>query len=440
MKRVLFMGGHPRMADNIKALDFKVFSDQSFGAVSAHSITEFFDNQNIPFNKALESLMNNPKVKSRANLLVTFMTGKSYFKSNSFRTRITIILFSQYRTVDFSTLKIVLRHFFRVQTFLSLIAFILGFLRFSPIVFKRILAIGIEESELLEKLLDFVDPDLLIFLDNGNNELFFLLSIMPKRAKMIYVFYVYSWDNASTKCFIPDRFDHVGAWNHDQIDEIIDISRFPKRNIFVAGSLLADKSYSTYNNVRRSSFQCGQGELLLIGMFNKSNEAQYLLKINEILKSGKSPYKSITYRPHPQSRSNLKKAIQFKLEEHGITVDTSKNFNVKKFDGVISLPTSMILEVIVSGIPLVVFAPIENQHRAHPSELFNWSHFEKLKSLNLFTVSSNLKNLERILESGIPAQNKELDVKFQSIFPNFQNSYELRAKEEINRIFSSTYD
>lgn len=440
MKRVLFMGGHPRMADNIKALDFKVFSDQNFDAVSAHSITEFFDNQNIPFNEALESLMDNPKIKSRANLLVTFMTGKSYFKSNSFRTRIRIILFSQYCVDDFSTLKIVLRHFFRVHTFLSLIAFILGFLKFSPIVFKRILAIGVKEAELLEKLLDFVHPDLLIFLDNGNNELFFLLSIIPKRAKMIYVFYVYSWDNASTKCFIPDKFDYVGAWNYDQIDEINDISRFPKRNIFVAGSLLADKSYCTYNNVRRSSFQYGQGKLLLIGTFNKSNEAQYLLTINEILKSGKTPYKSITYRPHPQSRSNLKKAIQFKLEEHGITVDTSKNFAVKKFDGVISLPTSMILEVIVSGIPLVVFAPIENNHRAHPSELFNWRHFEKLKSLKLFTVSSNLNSLKRILESGIPVQTKELDVKFQSIFPNFQNSYEMRVKEVIERILSSISD
>ena len=158
------------------------------------------------------------------------------------------------------------------------------------------------------------------------------------------------------------------------------------------------------------------------------------------MKSGKTPYKSITYRPHPQSRSNLKKAIQFKLEEHGITVDTSKNFTVKKFDGVISLPTSMILEVIVSGIPLVVFAPIENHHRAHPSELFHWRHFEKLKSLNLFTVSSDLNSLERILKSGIPVQIKELDVNFQSIFPNFQNSYEMRAKDVIERILSSITD
>jgi len=440
MKKVLFMGGHSRMADNIEALDFEILGDRNFQAISAHSVTEFFDNQNIPFNKALESLMNNPKVKNRANFLVTFMTGRSYFKSNSFRTRIKIILFSQYRIADFLTLKIVLRHIFRIQSFLNLIVFILGFFRFSPVVFKRILAIGIKETELLEKLLNFAGPDLLIFLDNGNNELFFLLSVMPKRAKTIYVFYVYSWDNASTKCFIPARFDYVGAWNQDQIDEIVDISRFSRRNIFVAGSLLADKSYSNYKNICSSSFQYGRGKLLLIGTFNKSNEAQYLLKINEILKSGKTPYKSITYRPHPQSRSNLKKAIHFKLEEQGISVDTSKNFTVKEFDGVISLPTSMILEVIVSRKPLVVFAPIENQHRAHPFELFNWRHFEKLKALNLFTVCNNLNNLEQILEIGIPTQNKKIDLKFQSIFPYFQNSYELRVKEEIKRILFSIKD
>jgi hypothetical protein len=433
MKKVLIMGGHPPMAEKIKALKFDQLNKRIFKIECAHLISECFDKRDVPFNVVLDTLLSNAKLNFRAQILVTFMTGKNYRKSYSFKTRIRMILFSQYKTVDFRTFKLVIRHMLRFKTLLHLVVFILGSLHFSRTFFLYILGIRVKEVKIFENLLEFIKPDILFLLDNGNNAIFFLLNIMKKRKNTKYVFVVYSWDNASTKLFIPNLFDFVGAWNRDQIDEIYEISNFKRDKMFVLGSKLADNSYSKYNSSYSDSISSNR-KLLFIGMFNKFAEAEILLEINNFLETKNTYYSSITYRPHPLSSSSSKKIKIFELEKKGIIVNTSKDLDITDYDGIICLPTSMILEVIVARVPTIFFIPDDKRYRAHPCDLFNWHHFQNLNTLKYLTTSKNLESLLGFLEKGIPSSSYKIGNSFQNIFPKFELDYESRIVEFIDKI------
>jgi hypothetical protein len=439
MRKVLIMGGHPPMAEKVKALKFDHLTSRNFKIESAHSISDYFDKHNIPFKVALDRLMNNAKLNFRAQILVTFMMGKNYRKSYSFKTRIRIIFFSPYKIIDFYTFKIVMRQLFRFKTFLHLVVFVFGALHFSRTLFLYILRIGVKEVKIFENLLEFKKPDMLFLLDNGNNAIFFLLNIIKKKKNIKYVFIVYSWDNTTTKCFIPKIFDYVGAWNQEQISEIHLMSGFEKENIFVLGSSLADKSYANYNNSLRSSkLTTDKRRLLFIGMFNKSEEVNYLKKIKNFLDHNETPYNSLTYRPHPQSRSSEKKAWKFDLESFGVIIDKSENFSVLEFDAVICLPTSMLLEVIVSRLPLILFLPKDRKYRADPYDFFSWTHYKSLRTLNFIPRAENeFELLTQLQKEHLPLIDS-IPIQFQNIFPNYGSPFEARLKEFIESMIGKS--
>lgn len=437
MQKVLIMGGHPPMAERIKVLKFDHLNSQIFKTECAHSISECFDERNIPFNVVLDTLMNNAKLNFRAQILVTFMMGKNYHKSYSFKTRIRIILFSPYKIIDFQTFKIVMRHIFRFKTLLHLVVFMLGALHFSRTFFLYILRIGVNEVKIFENLLEFVKPNMIVLLDNGNNAIFFLLNIMKKKKNVKYVFIVYSWDNTSTKCFIPKIFDYVGAWNQEQISEIYSISGIEKENIFVLSSSLADKSYANYSNALQSNkLKTDKFRLLFIGMFNKCEEIDYLINIKKFMDQNQTPFNSLTYRPHPLSRSSEKKARKFDLESYGISIDKSNDFSVLEFDAVICLPTSMLLEVIVSRLPLILFIPKDRKYRANPFDIFSWTHYKSLRTLNFIPSAESEFELITQLQKGYLPLIQSIPIQFEKIFPNYGTSYEVRLKEFIESIFS----
>lgn len=439
MRKILIMGGHPPMAERIEALKFDHLNEGIFKIESAHSILDYFDEHNIPFSVAFDRLMNNNKLNYRAQILVTFMMGKNYNKSYSFKTRMRIILFSPYKIVDFKTFKIVMRHLFRLETLLHLVVFIFGVLHFSRTFFLYILKIGVKEVKIFENLLEFKKPDILFLLDNGNNAIFFLLNIMKKKKNIQYVFIVYSWDNTTTKCFIPKIFDYVGAWNQEQISEIHLMSGFEKENIFVLGSSLADKSYANYNNSLRSSkLITDKRRLLFIGMFNKSEEVNYLKNIKNFLDHNDTPYSSLTYRPHPLSRSSEKKAQKFDLESLGVIIDKSKNFSVLEFDAVICLPTSMLLEVVVSRLPLILFLPKDQKYRADPYDIFLWTHYKSLRTLNFIPRAENEFELLTQLQKEHLPLIESIPIQFQNIFPDYGTSFEARLKRFIDYIIGKT--
>jgi hypothetical protein len=439
MKTVLMMGGHPPMAERIKALKFEFLNAQVFKIESAHSISDYFDKRDIPFNIALDKLMNSNKLNFRAQILVTFMMGKNYHKSYSFKTRVRIIFFSPYKIKDFQSFKIVMRHIFRVKTFLHLVAFVFGALHFSRTFFLNILKIGVKEVEIFGNLLEFKKPDILFLLDNGNNAIFFLLNIMKKKENVKYVFIVYSWDNTTTKCFIPKIFDYVGAWNQEQISEVNSMSGINKENIFVLGSSLADKSYANYNySLRSNILVTDKRRLLFIGMFNKCDETNYLINIKKFLDNNRTPYNSLTYRPHPLSRSSEKKARKFDLESFGVIIDKSKNFSVSEFDAVICLPTSMLLEVVVSRLPLILFLPKDTKYRANPYDIFSWTHYKSLRTLNFIPRAENEFELLTQLQKECLPLIDTIPTQFQKIFPNFGTSYETRLKVFIESIFGTS--
>jgi len=433
MKKVFLMGGSGPMIDRISRLNFDNKNCGTIKFQNAHNLSMPINSSNFPFNRALEELMHSRKIMNRAMLLISFKMGRNFFKSYTFKNRFLVQIFSQYRVVDPSSFKTVLKFFFRIHTLLHLIAFILGFFKIPERYFKIILNFHVKEIKVFNELMKTIDANFIILLDNGNSVLYYLMTSMEKNEDVVYTLIIYSWDNPSTKCFVSNFFDLVWTWNQDQINEIKYFSDIPINKMFVLGSQLADSSYNkyTYNVYRSSNFH---NRLLFIGMFNKSDEAKTLLKIKDYLDRSNSRYTSVTYRPHPQARSSLKKISSFKLIESGIDVDFSENFDLSEFGGIICLPTSMILQVIVSGIPTILFTPKEKAYRINPNTLIKWYHYKNLKTLNCYTNCSKLEKLLSYLDNGIPELNYKPDEHFARIFPKFESSYEDRIIELIKQV------
>jgi hypothetical protein len=384
VKKILCIGGNPVFAKKIEEFELDSLNSENFTYHLGHNFLEKKYRTESDFTAEIEKIMNDKRLRQNARLFNMYNYGKYFFKSPYFRTRTNFLLFSKYRIIDYSSLKIVLRHISNSK--MMFVLFFLGFLHVPTYIVKGLLSIKIKAINEFERILDEIEPQVVVLLDNGSSPMFFLMNMVDKGLNRRFVLLIYSWDNPTTKLFVNNKFDFIGTWNQNQIYELETIYGYSSNRCKVIGSNLSDIAYSRNKNLTPLEALTSKytSTLLVLGMAANSDELLDVIRISRIIRSGQSIYKHIVYRPHPLCAYSQKMIIKFQkdISDLQIQVNQERDFSLEGYDAVICFPSTLLLEVIVSRKPAVFYTPRYSKWRSDPNLISRASYFDKLKSLN----------------------------------------------------------
>lgn len=436
MKKILCIGGNPIFAKKIEEYGLDSFNSENFTYLLGHNFIEKKYSIEFGFSAEIEKIINDKRLRRNAQLFNMYNYGKYFFRSPYFRTRSNFLLFSKYRITDFNSLKLVLRHVSNSK--MLFVLFSLGFLRVPTYIVKGLLLINVKVVNEFERILNEVEPQVVVLLDNGSSPMFFLMNMVDKGLNRRFVLLIYSWDNPTTKLFVGNVFDFIGAWNQNQIYELETIHGYSPNKCKVIGSNVSDMAYSGNRNLTplKSKTSKFTSTLLVLGMAANSDELLDVIGISKIISSGESIYTHIVYRPHPLCAYNQKMIIKLQKEisELHIQVDKEVDFSLKIYDAIICFPSTLLLDVIVSRKPAVFYTPRYPKWRSDPNIISRASYFNKLNSLNCISRVDSFTNLVSFIKVGLPNQQTLEMVDFETILPRLDMRYAERINEFVRSI------
>jgi len=394
---------------------------------------EYYPKEINEFFIEVEKLYGNKKIDLRRKLMDCFSISRLFFKSSSFRKRVHVILLGKVRVKDLKTFSLFLRFICRKEHLLFYIVFLMGILQFPRVIFQRIIFFGLRDHKTFIEKLWKLEKSVLVFATNGLDNFYFILNAFDKPKNLKYFAVVYSWDNISSKLLPSKKLDHLALWNYRQKQELFEIHKSEVINTSVVGSQMADRTYKFYSGKKNlEPSKSNMKSLILLGMFNPSDELTDLIKLCKLMRGDSQYwYKTFTYRPHPISKSNLKKIDAPKLEQLGIKINYDKTVNLCQYGGVICFPTSILFEVLVAKSRAVIFAPEYLKYRVDPKAVTNYKHFDWFKELNPIPIVEEFQQLLNMLKEPLPLQNNIASQDLDFIFPKFSSTYNRRLKNQV---------
>ena len=410
--------------------------DNKYRLYSRKSPVEFTPNEVRNFFSELEKQFKNQKITTRKNMCICFLLSRFFLKNFSFFMRARLIIFGKYRIYNLKSFLYNFRNIVSLRVILLAFVFFLGLLRFPVSMFTKILFLGFKDLEILQEKLDCLGENIFVFATNGLDNLYFLLIMLKKPKHIRYLSVTYSWDNISSKFILSKKLDHVALWNHTQKKELRDIYGYDIVDSTVIGSKMADRSYAFYAKQKvENQSDLNQHTLAILGLFNKSDEFFDVLRIHNLIQSTNNFwYKKIVYRPHPLSTANQKQIDFDKAFHLGIEINQDHSFDLNKFGGIICFPTSIIFEVLVSGVPSILYAPRYSKYRTDPANVLKYKHFEAFRSLKPFPIIGKFEDLKSMLMNPIRTPKKLSIEQVNDIFPRFTTNYNSRLTSIIKNL------
>jgi len=430
MKIIVALGGDISCLTKIQKMNLDEFCNNDYRYF--YPVAQKIDDHNSFLLTETVALINDRSTILRSKLKFSYDISKNIFKSSSFRIQIKSLIFGTYRIRNLESLVYFSRYFFTYSNFLTIIFSLCGLAQIPERIITKMLKFRYRKYVAFEKLLDEINPNLILLVSSGYDNLFFVLSLISNRAR--YLLVINNWDNPSSKAIIPKRFDFVALWNYEQISQITEISKKHNKNLMVLGSTTSDDAHVKYGHKINSNYQQSKDGLLYIGQQNKYDEISDILKIANFIKSEKTPYSRLIYRPHPLSSNKLKRIASNMKNLENVEICTSQSLNLNEYKGIISLPTTLLLEVVLSKVPAIVYLPANKLYRRDPRTMWNYKHFDNFKSLAPLKVVFSFSKLKIMIKDGLPTQLTPPSEVFQEIFPRFENNYSFRLKSIIENI------
>jgi len=427
----------------ILVLDWSIKSPKTPYLVFDKNLTnslKFYDvlindaNSSTADNSFYMSLLENKSLRNRAQFLNTYFTSMNYFKSKSYKIALKVLVFGQVKIFKSNSKLRLIHSLFSLKKLALYLACVFGFLRIPRLIILGFLKIFTKEVK--DFLCDLNNRNIqyIVIKDNGRSNFYFLSYFLPPKIKVIDI--IHSWDNTSLKYFPSKNVNFIATWNSQQIREIQNISNIPSTRMNVIGSRLADSTYLKYSLSGENYNSLANKKLLVVGMFNQSLEVMEVLKMkNFINQYNHSAYDKLFYRPHPDNLKSRKLFKKFQLDKLGVEMHTNDEIDFRDFSGIICFPTSMLLEIIISRVPAILFAPKHEQYRTDPFTVYQLDHFKPIRESKPLIVCEDFKDLKHFLISGIPNQNTVDENFISQVFPNYASDYSNRIGKLINQIF-----
>lgn len=290
---------------------------------------------------------------------------------------------------------------------------------------------GVDEE--LNRLISDENPDIVIHPSVLTG--YYINDLVPICAAKDIPFLVLmnSWDNPANKAILTGAPNRLAVWGDQTRRHAIEYMGIDPEKIEILGAaqfqLYRDPPLETQDELR-TLFKVPDGKpiLLYAGASKGAHESRYLRMLDEGIESGALPPCHIIYRPHPW-RGGLAEGEEsfFDLKCRHISIDpfmedyyksvistgsttlyladyqvTNKILNL--VDGVISPLSTMLLEAILLGKPVLMFFPdtdlrkSEGRHSAIAMRLAHFADFFGVEGVNTCFDEDDLdKSIQTLL-------------------------------------------
>ena len=263
----------------------------------------------------------------------------------------------------------------------------------------------------VDQLLKEEKPDLLIHpsLLNGYfiNELF----KASKKFNLKLIILMNSWDNCSTRAFCTGYPDKLVVWGEQTKMHAKQFLNMPEDKIECFGSAQFE-IYKTLPNDTREElgkfFNVNPSKKILLyaGVSNSKNETKILKMLENAIKKSELPDCHVIYRPHPWRRDLMKGEENFfDISWNHISMDPTmikfykscltnptKNIYLADYqisnklltlvDGVISPLSTMLIESLIKGKPVLAFFPDFNKNEPLVLNHIHYAEFIEFEETN----------------------------------------------------------
>lgn len=273
-----------------------------------------------------------------------------------------------------------------------------------------------------------------------------------------------SWDNPSTKNTVYKKPYKLLVWGKQTSDHAKEYMGLEKQEIEIFGSAQFDL-YTKKSKLNKKKFNQiykvnNETILLYAGSSKGTNEISHLKLIDKAIETGILKNIVVIYRPHPWGGGgyNGKEIIKVKWKHIKIDIDMIaylKNISngeetkylssyshthdlLSNVDCVISPLSTIILESLIHGKPVLCFTPKEKQAK-HLNIERDLIHFREIyKNEKILKAFDNNQLIEKIPElahkSSDKCFKKEL-IKFSEFFvQKFDKQYKFRLNDLVSNI------
>lgn len=432
MKRVLIICGDHRTSKKIAEMNFSEFNKSNLEYI--YPLNRDLSSVQTYLNKEYNSLLNSYQTSSRTNIKFVYNLAKYFYASSSFRIHLRVMLFGNYRILNKKGMTLFINRMLKLSTLLYFCSAFLGFMRFPETILNRMLNFKYSDAKIFTNLLDRVGADFIFFVTSGRDNFHFLFSTSRKNPLTKYIMILANWDGPSSKNIISKNFDYVGAWNRQQV---IQVEKFgiSDEKVFVIGSPAGDSAHNMYSKPLAARIDNSRSKrLLYIGQRNNFDEISDVVRIQEYLNLNHTVYSHIVYRPHPLSAMKAKRIETNKKSLSGIEINSAEVLNLREYDGIICLPTTLLLEVLVTQIPMIVYIPKDNFNRRDPRTMWNYKHFDPIRELAPIKVAKDFQELLLLISIELPSPKPLSNELMDFLLPRFNSTFKHRLDMLVNKI------
>ena len=306
----------------------------------------------------------------------------------------------------------------------------------------------------LEKKINKLKPDLIIFPTQSQTKADYDIVKICKKINIKTFFLIDNWDNLSDKSIIYFKPDFLGVWGPQTKKHAIKIQNINSNKIFNLGTPRFEHYFDARKKKIHDIFKFKY--ILFLGTALEFDEFRILKKINEILKKN-DMLKGIklVYRPHPWRMS--KKSFNFKKYSN-IILDpqVSKNYYkkqinlsfqpdlnyypklIKNCEFVVGGLTSMIIESLIMYKKYLITSIPERQFNNQYNSLNFHTHFKELRYVTNIHFCKSMDSFEKTFFSMWKNRSvrdiKKTDLE-RSYFLHYGNKkYSKRIFEITNKI------
>lgn len=432
MKKILIICGDNRNSKKFAEMNFSEFNKANLEYV--YPLNKNLDTFQTHLDEEYNYLLNSYQTSLRANIKFVYNLAKFFYFSSSFRIHLHVMLFGNYRIFNKKGLILFINHMLKLKTLLYFCSAFLGFVRFPEKIFNRLLNFKYSDSKIFTNILEKISADFIVFVTSGRDNFHFLFNTSRKDSKATYIMIIANWDGPSSKNIVSKNFDHVGVWNSQQVSQVERFGLFNKQ-VSVIGSPAGDLAHNLYSksfatHVNNSSSK----RLLYIGQRNNFDEISDVISIQQYLNFNHTVYSKVVYRPHPLSTMKAKRIELSKIDLSDIEINSAEVLNLREFDGIICLPTTFLLEVLLTQIPAVVYSPKDNFNRRDPNTMWSYKHFDPIRKLAPIKVVKDFQELLLLISIGLPSPKPISDKIMNSLFPRFDTTFKHRVDMLVNKI------
>ena len=233
-----------------------------------------------------------------------------------------------------------------------------------------------------------------------------------------------NWDNVSCKGVLSVLPQHLGVWGPQTQEQAHDIHRIPKKNIHLLGAPQFECHRTSPPQLGlqvRRQFDLPDNLHLMIfmGIARYCDEITILEGLERAITDGDLPTTHIVYRPHPWKTVYDGERNFFECGFKHITMDpeladhyrnqlTNPSYQMKDFvpdthharnfmiaaDSVISPLTTMGVEAMLLGKPVLLLAFADPTHDFNVSHLYDYEHHQCWRRFRDALVCHQQSNLE----------------------------------------------